>query len=268
MTPARFADRNAMPPVHMPSDPQIVPDAGADAFLGGRLSVFQPADHGRAGVDAVLLAAAVPAAAGERALELGSGAGVAGLCLAWRVPDLTVDGLELQPHLVALARRSAEANGLAERARFVAGDLRRPPAALLPGTYDHVLMNPPYHQAGATRPSPRPAKAMAHAELAGDLDDWIAAGLRALRPGGWLTAIHRADRLGDLLGPLRGRAGAVAIFPLWPAPGRPAKRVLVRARKGSGAPSALLPGLVLHQPDGSFAPAAEAVLRDGQGLAF
>jgi tRNA1(Val) A37 N6-methylase TrmN6 len=60
--------------------------------------------------------------------------------------------------------------------------------------------------------------------------------------------------------------GGITIFPLWPARDRPARRVLLRARKSSAEPAALLPGLVLHGADGRFTPEAEAVLRDGCGL--
>jgi tRNA1(Val) A37 N6-methylase TrmN6 len=56
------------------------------------------------------------------------------------------------------------------------------------------------------------------------------------------------------------------LFPLWLEAGRPAKRVLVRARKGVAAPARLAPGLVLHAQGGGFTEAAEAVLRGGAGL--
>lgn len=237
-----------------------------DGFLGGRLTLFQLHGYGRAGIDAVFLAAAVPAKTGERALELGSGAGAAGLCLARRVEGVTILGLELQPELAALARRNAERNGLADRARFEVGDLRDPPENLRRIAFDHVLMNPPYHPAGTTRPSPVLMKAAAHVELAGDLADWIGFGLAHLRPRGTLTLIHQTERLDEILGLLEGPAGELRIFPLWPRPGRPAKRVLVRARKGSAAPLRLLPGLILHQESNGFADEAEAVLRHGAAL--
>ena len=85
----------------------------ADRFLDGRLTILQPKDGYRAAMDPVLLAAAIPAKAGERALELGCGAGVASLCLARRVPGLHVTGLEVQAAYADLARRNAEANGIA-----------------------------------------------------------------------------------------------------------------------------------------------------------
>ncbi|SME89583.1 tRNA1(Val) A37 N6-methylase TrmN6 [Tistlia consotensis] len=239
------------------------PDAAPDAFLGGRLTLFQPAAGYRAAIDSVLLAAAVPAAPGERLLELGLGSGAAALCLLARVPGCRVVGLELQPLLAALARRNAATNGLAGRLEVVEGDLRRLPAALGRG-YDRVFANPPFHEAAS--PAPDAQRAAAHHLAAGSLADWVGAALRCLRPRGTLSLILRADRLPEVLAALAGRAGDLRLLPLWPKPQRPARRLLLQARKGARAPLTLLPGMLLHEPDGRFTLAAEAVLRDAAAL--
>jgi tRNA1(Val) A37 N6-methylase TrmN6 len=93
--------------------------------------------------------------------------------------------------------------------------------------------------------------------------------LRLVRPKGTLALIQRADRLGDILDALRDQAGRdqageVVVFPLWPRAGEPARRVLVRARKGIATPLRLAAGLVLHEGQG-FSPATQAVLT-GAGL--
>ena len=71
-----------------------------------------------------------------------------------------------------------------------------------------------------------------------------------VRAKGTVTFIHRADRLDALLAQIAGRAGEIVVFPLWPGRGRPASRILVRARKQVAAPARLAAGLVLHEPDG------------------
>ena len=98
-----------------------------DAFLDGRLRLWQPRRGYRAATDPVLLAAFTPAWPGQRVLELGCGAGAAALCLAVRVPGLDLHGLELQAAYAGLARRNAAENGLALEVHE--GDLRHPPAA-------------------------------------------------------------------------------------------------------------------------------------------
>lgn len=235
-----------------------------DALLGGRLRLRQPADGFRAAIDPILLAAAVPAAPGQRVLELGTGTGVAALCLARRVPGARVVGLELQPALARLAAENARINGLDPAVSVVAGDVAAPPFRL--GGFDHVMANPPYLERGSGTLPPDAARALAVGEGPADLGRWLAAALDLVRPRGTLTLVHRADRMGDLLRLLAGRAGGIVVFPLWPGEGRAARRILLAARRGSSAPLTLAPGLVLHGPGGRFTPAAEAILRDGAAL--
>ena len=61
-----------------------------DAFLGGKLNILQPEKGYRAGIDAVFLAATIPATDGETVFEAGIGAGVVSLCLLARNPLLHV----------------------------------------------------------------------------------------------------------------------------------------------------------------------------------
>lgn len=239
-----------------------------DALLGGRVMLRQPRVGYRAATDPVLLAAAVPAAAGETALDLGCGAGGAGLCLIARVPGVRVVGLEVQPEYAALARENGAAAGGAFE--VVEGDLASPPPELKARTFDHVLMNPPFHPGEATA-SPDPGRDRAHRETL-DVSVWIDAGLRRLRPGGRLTIIHRAERLAAILPALAGRAGALRVLPLAARAGRAAKRVIVQGRKGAKGPLALLAPLVMHAGDrhvadrDDFTEAAAAVLREGAAL--
>ena len=133
------------------------PELTRDAFLGGRLQLWQPAEGYRAATDPVLLAAACPAGPGARVLDLGCGVGTAALCLATRVPGLQLAGLEIQPFYADLARRNAAK--AAVDFEIVTGDLARMPAALRQ-PFDHVIANPPYYPRHGT-PSPDPGRAMA-----------------------------------------------------------------------------------------------------------
>ena len=236
-----------------------------DALLDGRVRLVQPAEGYRVAIDPVLLAAAVAAGPGERVLDLGSGTGAAALCLAVRESACRVSGLERDLALVRLAQMSAERTGVAARVEFMVGDLAAPPPRLSPGSFHHVMANPPYLPPGGTS-SPQPARSAAHVEGEASLADWVRAALTMVRPKGTVTFIHRADRLDALVAAFADRAGEIVLFPLWPEAGRPAKRVLLRARKGVSSPARLSPGLILHAPGGGFTEAAEAVLRGGAGL--
>lgn len=199
-------------------------------------------------------------------LDIGCGTGAASLCLATRVPQCRITGLEMQRELVRLAGDNALLNGMNDRVSVMAGNLLNPPPRLSPGMFDHVMANPPFIERGRGNPVPDPAKAAATIEGEAGLGDWVRFALVMVREKGTVTFIHRADRIDALLGQIAGRAGEVVVFPLWPGAGRPASRILVRARKQIAAPARLSPGLVLHEADGRFTAEAEAVLRGGEAL--
>ncbi len=244
------------------------PPTTEDSLLGGRVRMFQGKDGYRAAIDPVLLAAAIPAEPGERVLDLGCGAGAASLCLAARVPDLKIRGLDLQSDLIDLARQNAALNGCGDAVHFVCSELLGPPRDITDKPFDHVMANPPFLEAGTGNPPPDPAKAIANVEGAAGLDDWVQAAAAAVAHKGSVTFIHRGDRIDDLLAAFHGCLGGVIVMPLWPGPGKPAKRVIVSGRKGVTSPAQIHPGLTLHESNGRFTKAANAILQDASGLSL
>lgn len=237
-----------------------------DAFLGGRVMALQPRRGYRAAMDPVLLAAAVDARAGDHVLELGCGVGVASLCLSARVPGLMLTGVERQADYAELARRNA-----GDAMLVVTADLTDLPASLRQSSFDHVIANPPYYRPGGGTGANDSGREGAMREDTA-LTDWIGTAHRRLKPKGWLTLIHAADRLPETLAALVPAFGAIAIRPLAARHGRPATRVLIRARKGARTPATLLAPLVLHEGashicDGEdHSNAARAILRDAAPL--
>ena len=244
----------------------VEPTFTEDRLLGGRIRLRQPAEGYRAAIDPVFLAASVPAEPHQLVLDVGCGAGAAMLCLAARVPHCRVVGLEMQRDLVRLAGDNAILNAMEARVSVMIGDLLHPPPRISPGSFDHVMANPPFNERGRATPAATPGKTEATIEGEADLAAWVRFSLAMVRAKGTVTFIHRADRIDALLGQIAGRAGEVVVFPLWPGQGKPASRILVRARKQIAAPARLAVGLVLHEADGRLTTAAEAVLREGRGL--
>lgn len=230
-----------------------------DLLLDGRVRLIQPKTGYRAAIDPVLLAASVPARQDERLVDLGCGAGAVFACLAGRVAGLEVIGVERDPAMADLSRRTLAANGFAGRIETT--DLTEIPGPWEAGCIDHVVMNPPYLPPGRADPSPEAGRAAAGVEDGAGLADWVAVARRYLRHKGTLTVVHRADRLDDILAACARGFGSAVVFPLYPKAGRDAGRVLVRAVRGGRAPLRLAAGLVLHGADGGYTEAAEAVLR-------
>lgn len=235
-----------------------------DEFLGGALDIRQPARGFRAGVDSVLLAAAVNAPPGARVLELGAGAGVAALCLLKRLEDATVTGVEIDEDMAELARWNAARNDVTERFRLRIGDAAHPQRlGLKEGGFDHVMANPPWFDHSSAQSPADAGRAIAHMADDDLLENWLKAAARMLRHGGGLTLIHRAEALPEVLAALARRFGDVRVLPVQPKREKAAIRVIVGARKGKRAPLRLLPPFVLHEADGRFTERAEAVLRHG-----
>jgi tRNA1(Val) A37 N6-methylase TrmN6 len=240
-----------------------------DAFLGGRLVLRQPRHGYRAATDPVFLAAACPAKAGETVLELGCGVGAASLCLAVRVPGLRLTGVERQAEYAALARENAVRAGA--DLTVIEADLTALPSDLRQVSFDHVIANPPYFPPGGGSQARDAGREAANREDT-PLPVWIATARARLKPGGWLTLIHLADRLPDCLMPLSDGFGAITVLPLQPRIGRAASRVVIRARKSARAPFALLPPFLIHEgaahaadaPD--FTDQAQLILRKGAAL--
>jgi tRNA1(Val) A37 N6-methylase TrmN6 len=234
-----------------------------NTLLGGRVRLLQPRKGFRVAVDAVLLAAAVEAHAGERVLDLGAGVGAVGLCIASRIAGCHILGIELQAELAALAERNAALNGMNERVRTIVHDLAEPlPAGI--EAIDHVVTNPPYLAAAVADPSPDRSKALATVESSAGLARWLKVATAALKPAGTLTLIHRSDRLDEIAAHLAQLGwGALEVKAL-----PPAARVLVRARRADTPTKRQSPPLVLHRPDGGYTAEAEAILRHGEPLAF
>jgi tRNA1(Val) A37 N6-methylase TrmN6 len=237
-----------------------------NAALDGRVRLLQPTRGYRAGLDAALLAAACDAGPGDRVLEAGCGAGAALLTAAVRRSEARFTGLERDPAAAALARRNVELNGLEGRVEVLEGDVARGFRALGQPAFDAVMANPPFFDDPGALRAPSPERRGAW--MADDgLGGWVNFLVKAVREGGAVTLIHRADRLADLLALLTPKTGSIQVRPVHPFADAPAKRVLVRAVKTGRAPLRLLAPLVLHERGGAkHTPQVEAILRGRAAL--
>ncbi|HQR91458.1 MAG TPA: methyltransferase, partial [Caulobacter sp.] len=217
---------------------------------------------------AALLAAACDAGPGERVIEAGCGVGGALLSAAARRPDSRFHGVERDPQAAELARGNAALNDMANRVEITTGDIEAGFRALDLPVFDAAISNPPFFDDPGALRAPAPAKTGAWM-ADGGLAAWSGFLLKAVREGGTITIIHRADRLADILALLAPKAGSFRIRPVQPFADAPAKRVIVRAIKTGKAPLVLLPALVLHERDGGqHSAAAEAILRGETDLGW
>jgi tRNA1(Val) A37 N6-methylase TrmN6 len=234
------------------------PELTEDAVLGGRIRLRQPARGYRVNVDTLLLAAAVEAPSGARLMEAGCGVGAALLAVAARSENTQLLGVERDQNIASIARENVALNAMSDRVEIATGDALDRSANW--GVFEGVFANPPFDAENEGR---SPAEARRHAHITEmSLNAWVAALADRLTGGAALTMIHRAAKAAEILAALDGRLGGVELIPIRPRAEAAAKRVIVRARKGSRAPLRLLRGYDLHDQSGAkYTPEIEALLR-------
>ena len=239
-----------------------------DLLLDGRLRLRQRASGHRVGTDAILLAAML-AGPGPQIVDAGSGVGAVGLALALRAQQSCVRLIERDVEAAELARANVALNALEERVSVAECDLidasARRAAGIVNESASAVYTNPPFYAEGSVRRSPDLARAAAHVLGPGGMEEWVRAFLSLLAPDGRFAMICLPEALGQVLAACENRLGALRILPVHARVGEDARRILVSGRKGSRAPLAIAPGLVLHEADGRFTPRAQALHR-GQDI--
>lgn len=235
-----------------------------DRVFGGRVAVVQRRGGYRFSLDSLLLARFVEVRGGERIVDLGAGNGVVALSLAAWNDSVEVVGVELQEAMAARALRGAALNGLEERVRVVACDVRRVERRLASGSFDAAVCNPPYRPPRSGRVSPDPERLLARHEVEGGLADFVRAGAFLLRRRGRMCLVYPSERAVELFSVMRGhgleprRARFVHSFA-----GRPATLVLAEGVKGARAALTVLPPLVIYRSEDRYTDETAELLQAG-----
>lgn len=256
----------------MPGDggapPPGLPAHSVDAFHRGRFWLVQPRQAGhRAGMDAMMLAAAVPSGFRGRLADFGAGAGAAGLAVASRCAGAVVVLVEREAEMAAFARATLAhpLNAhLAPRAAVLEADVSlagraRQAAGLEDNGFDFVVMNPPFNPAH-DRPTPDALKQRAHVMEEGLFAAWIRSAAAVVRPRGGLAVIARPEQLRPLLDAAAGRFGGAELIAVHPRADAAAIRIVLRAVRGARGRLAMRPPLVLHETGSdAFCARADAI---------
>lgn len=214
----------------------------------GGLRVIQPKSGYRFSLDAYLLAAFVDEKPGAHVLEIGSGSGVIAVMLA-AIKGLKVTGVEVQPVLAEMSRRTVELNGLKDAVEIVERDIRDYHAP----HFTAVLANPPYRPLKAGRLNPEESRAVARHELKIDLDGLMESASEHLRRLGRVYCIYPVWRMVDLVGAMRRHdLEPKRMLMVHSLTGAPADLCLVKGIKEGGRELKVEAPLVIYQAPGSY----------------
>ncbi len=190
-------------------------------------------------------------------VDLGSGNGIIPILLCAQKKELSGSGLEIQPGMADMARRSVELNLLNDRIKIVEGDIKKIKEYFEPECADFVTSNPPYMIPSRGRQSENLAKMIARQELLCNLSDVVKAASFLLKKSGIFCMIHRAERKNEIFDCLL-KNGFTQI--LWkevkPDEKREANLILVCANlkeaEGEGEKIKKLKDLIIYGSDGSY----------------
>jgi tRNA1Val (adenine37-N6)-methyltransferase len=223
-----------------------------DDLVRDGMKIIQRPDQFCFSLDSILLAHYVHIRPKDRIVDLGTGTGVVSLIMS-SLGARHITALEINPVMVDLARRNVLGNHREDIIQVIECDYNKASELFPSGYFQSVVVNPPYREVGSGKASPIPGKALACHELGASLRDVFKASQYLLAYGGRLTMVHRADRLGDLIGIGREfHMEAKRLRFIYARVGHNASRVLIEWRYGGHPEAAIDPPLLIHNPDGSY----------------
>ncbi|RTM07650.1 MAG: methyltransferase domain-containing protein [Hyphomicrobiales bacterium] len=256
-----------------------VPDTPAhtvDAFHRGRFWLVQPSRGGhRAGMDAMMLAAAVPSGFSGRLADFGAGAGAAALAVLSRCPAARAVLVERSAEMAGFGAATLSHPGnahLGDRASVLTADVTltgraRAEAGLADNSFDFVIMNPPFN-AAEDRATPDALRKEAHVVEDGLFERWIRSAAAVARPRGGLAIIARPEQLVAILDAIEGRFGDAELLCVHPRPDAAAIRIVVRAVLGARGKLSIRPPLTLHGPSGNRPTERTEMINNGLASLF
>ncbi|QQK74254.1 GIY-YIG nuclease family protein [Salicibibacter cibarius] len=230
---------------------RLHPEERVDYIYKNRLRIIQSTDTFPFSKDSVLLGqfASVAKTRGKM-VDLCSGNGSIALVMATR-SNVKITGVELQPRLCDMARRSAKLNGFKEQLAFIRGDIRRASEWLGTEAYDVVMCNPPYFQEKETNKQAAIATARHEGALSFDDVAWVSAKL--IKYKGKAAFVYRPDRLTEVFNACeRVQLAPKRLQFVHPKADKEANMVLVETIKGGKPGVKTLPPIVVYDRDENY----------------
>ncbi|MDY2725666.1 MAG: tRNA1(Val) (adenine(37)-N6)-methyltransferase, partial [Anaerostipes faecalis] len=164
--------------------------------------IIQKEDGFCFGMDAVLLSDFASVKRGGKVLDLGTGTGILPILMEAKTEGSYFAGLEIQPDMVEMAKRSVKLNQLEEKIEIVEGDIKEASTIFSHDSFDVITSNPPYMIGNHGLKNPKEAKAIARHEVLCTFADISQAARKLLKNRGTLFLVHRSFRLAEILNQL------------------------------------------------------------------
>ncbi|WP_245533386.1 tRNA1(Val) (adenine(37)-N6)-methyltransferase [Allofustis seminis] len=239
-------------------------DERIDQLVSAGLAIIQSPTAFCYSLDALLLAhfANVSRRDDKVIVDFCAGNGAVTMLLA-RQTASPVIGVEIQPRLVDMARRSVQLNHMQDRVRFIEADITQLSQEIPYDSVDYLTCNPPYFLGDATgKVNDNEYLAIARHEIHLPLTHLVQQASRFLKMKGKFYLVHRPDRLLEIIDELR-RYHLVPkrVQFVHPKMNKPANVVLIEAIKnGSEIGLKWLPPLFVYDDEGNYLPDVKAIV--------
>ena len=230
----------------------IKPGERVDDLQRNGLRIIQNPRAFRFGMDAVLLADFTRLRPRERVADMGTGTGILPLLLSQKDESCTFEAFEWQTDMADMAQRSVKLNGLEDRIRIHASDMRKAYEILGRETMNAVVCNPPYGKRGGALTSETSSVLLARHETDCTIEDVAAACAAVLKNLGRLHIVFPAQRMLELCDALRkSRLEPKRIRMVCAHVDKPPYLVMIEAMKNAKPQLLWMPPLVVYHADGT-----------------
>jgi tRNA1(Val) A37 N6-methylase TrmN6 len=231
------------------------------------LKIIQRTDMFHFSLDSTLLAdfVHIPATAGT-IMDFGTGNAPIPLFLSLKT-DRRIIGVEIQPEVFDLARRSVELNHLESRIELIQADIKDLHRMFSPESIDIITCNPPFFRyCPEGHLNKNEYLTIARHEVLIDLEGILTQARRLLSRKGRLFLIHRADRLEDVVRGLQKADMAMKRLRfIYPKKGKDAIAMLLEARvHGQSGSLKLMEPLYVYEESGEYTPEIRNIFRYGK----
>lgn len=223
----------------------VNPGERVDDLLVNGLRIIRNPSAFCFGCDAVELANFVSGGVKDKAVDLGSGTGIITILLAGK-KKIPCVGVEIQPEMADMSRRSIELNGLSATASVICAPMQGVAAKIGRESASIVVCNPPYRKAGSGEKQTSPTIALARHEIAVTLREVVQTANELLKNGGYFYIVHQTERLAEVI----TECGNIGLEPkvlqiLTPANGKKPHLFMLKCKKGGSVGFEVLPERVI-----------------------
>ncbi|MBI5975569.1 tRNA1(Val) (adenine(37)-N6)-methyltransferase [Staphylococcus canis] len=223
-----------------------------DCLIKENLKIIQNDAYFAFSTDALLLGHFTEVRKRDRILDMCTGNGIIPLLLSGKGSN-EITGVEVQAELVDMARRSIALNHLDSRIKIEHMDINAIPQRFKPAQFDLITCNPPYFKMNQVNQHQLEAHKIARHEVLCTLDDCFRVASHALKEGGRMVMVHRAERMLDVFESMRHyRIEPKSLYMIYSKQGKEAQTIVVEGRKGGRQGLKIAPPFYIYDQDHEY----------------